>query len=217
MQVFVSLVLGVTLSYAVAWACVRPGLRFIEGDPYRVGFGEFGGTAWRHSGFTVVSLQRYERLPDGSLVDPSSVFDRPSHLTFVDRHPRWAVVPNEERRMATHAAGWPLKCVRGWVSDRQTTNGLTGNWLMPERRYHFIRIGDWQSGRSFPLRPIPFGILINTAVFGGAMFVGLFVVPAFTRRLIRARRGRCPRCGYDLTDSPGACPECGRTGLVGRA
>ena len=28
-------------------------------------------------------------------------------------------------------------------------------------------------------------------------------------RLLRARRGRCPHCGYDLRATPDRCPECG--------
>jgi hypothetical protein len=34
------------------------------------------------------------------------------------------------------------------------------------------------------------------------------------RRRVRASRGHCPRCGYDLRASPGRCPECGTTPAV---
>ena len=51
--------------------------------------------------------------------------------------------------------------------------------------------------------------VVNT-LFYAAIWFGLFFVMGRTRRFIRTRRGRCPRCGYDLRgEFADGCPECG--------
>ena len=64
-----------------------------------------------------------------------------------------------------------------------------------------------------PWRPIWPGFVVNTLLFAAAVWV-LFAVPLGVRRIIRARGGRCPQCGYPAGAS-GVCPECG-TGLGAR-
>lgn len=56
------------------------------------------------------------------------------------------------------------------------------------------------------LSEVRFPIWILTAVFALAPAVAL---QRLRRRLRRATRGQCPRCGYDLRATPGRCPECG--------
>ena len=64
----------------------------------------------------------------------------------------------------------------------------------------------------FPLRPILPGFLINMLFWAIILWL-LIPGPFVLRRLIRRKRGRCPKCGYDLRGAiPGAgggCPECG--------
>ena len=65
-----------------------------------------------------------------------------------------------------------------------------------------------QSG-ALPLIPIWPGFLIDT-LFYAAIWLGLFFGLTSAKRFIRTRRGRCPRCGYDLQGNLSAgCPECG--------
>ena len=74
------------------------------------------------------------------------------------------------------------------------------------------RLGE-HTGRDLPLVVIWPGFIINTLFY--ALILWLLVCGPFAlRRLIRLKRGRCPKCGYDLRGQPpevGAtgCPECG--------
>ena len=60
-----------------------------------------------------------------------------------------------------------------------------------------------------PLRPIWLGFAINT-IFYAALLWLLTLGPFTARRMIRRKRGRCLKCGYDLRGADHeACPECG--------
>jgi hypothetical protein len=68
--------------------------------------------------------------------------------------------------------------------------------------------------RVLPYRLIWRGMLINTVFYALILWL-LIPGPFVLRRLIRLKRGRCPKCGYDLRGAPpevgagGGCPECG--------
>jgi len=63
--------------------------------------------------------------------------------------------------------------------------------------------------RAFPLRPIWPGFTIDT-LFYAAIWFGVCFGFASAKRAIRRKRGRCPRCGYDLRGQLAqGCPECG--------
>ena len=59
------------------------------------------------------------------------------------------------------------------------------------------------------LTPIWTGFAINT-IFYAALLWMLWLSPFVVRRLIRRKRGRCIKCGYDVSHAPhNSCPECG--------
>lgn len=109
------------------------------------------------------------------------------------------------------AFGWPAPClwyqvVAGFDQMTMSTvdDELAGGILLSGRAGS--RAGAF---RALPLRPIWWGLALNT-LLASVVWGGLLFGPVAVRRRIRRRRGRCVRCGYDLRDqvAPG-CPECG--------
>ena len=63
--------------------------------------------------------------------------------------------------------------------------------------------------RALPLAPIWPGFGINTVVYAAILWL-LALAPFTARRMIRRKRGRCIKCGYDLRgDFSAGCSECG--------
>lgn len=80
-------------------------------------------------------------------------------------------------------------------------------WAVPQ-----IAVNEMMATTRWAVTSIPLWPIILAAAPGAWLLY----------RARRARRwqaeGRCAACGYDLRESPGRCPECGReTGVVGRA
>jgi hypothetical protein len=93
--------------------------------------------------------------------------------------------------------GWPLRTL---TCEADTG----GNWVTVTT----VEIGELH----LPFWPIFPGFLVNTLFYGVILWL-LYCTPLVLRRHIRLKRGRCPKCGYDLRGAiPGAaggCPECG--------
>ncbi|MEE9129212.1 MAG: hypothetical protein V3T84_04275 [Phycisphaerales bacterium] len=105
--------------------------------------------------------------------------------------------------------GWPLR-------------SLSGERIVP-----FESARGWQNGQVLkyefrsaavipttplivrPLRPRPFGFLVNSLLYAAAFWL-LVGGPREVRRWLRKRRGLCIKCGYDLRGTEHeVCPECG--------
>jgi hypothetical protein len=114
------------------------------------------------------------------------------------------------------AAGWPCLCVTAmctttWdASKPEVDDGSeyvltlhTGmlvrddslNWAFEPRQL------------VLPFRPLWPGFGLNT-LFYAAILATIFLVPAYIRRTLRRRGGRCPTCAYPIGASP-TCTECG--------
>jgi hypothetical protein len=100
-------------------------------------------------------------------------------------------------------AGWPWRCTWcEWEVSSETELG-TDVWRVrvPGRPY--------KDSLPLPRRIVWTGLVLDTAFYAMALCV-MVVGPGRVRRAFRRRRGRCPRCGYDLKhDLAAGCPECG--------
>ncbi len=62
--------------------------------------------------------------------------------------------------------------------------------------------------RVLPWRPLPPGFAINTLFYAALLWL-LIPGPFALRRLLRVRRGLCPKCAYPMGESV-VCTECGK-------
>jgi hypothetical protein len=125
----------------------------------------------------------------------------PSEATTLRVGPQYATVQGNafilEHVLEEHAAGWPRLCLR----SLEDANGDLHHAIVLSESGHLTM--------SLPLQPVCQGLLVNSLVFASPWLVAFFgFAPA--RRIMRRRRGRCPRCNYDLrSDLDNGCPECG--------
>ncbi len=124
----------------------------------------------------------------------------------------WDFSPSS-RLWAFIEAGWPRTAFYGWwARDIAPANMFQRRGLL--RLQFRLRNAAGQTPRiDLPVLPYWPGLLTNTAIYAGAWWLLAATLRAI-RHARRHRRGRCPRCGYDLSGlQPGAlCPECGSTG-----
>ena len=119
-------------------------------------------------------------------------------------------------------AGWPIRCWQyetwcDWVHP--TGTGDAGYYRFdgqPQPTYwsyglplEFDRFGfEPRCGKRLPVHLIWPGFAVNTVFYALILWL-LIPGPFVLRRIIRRKRGRCPKCGYDLRgDLSGGCPEC---------
>ncbi len=126
--------------------------------------------------------------------------------------------------LATFRAGWPMLGL-AWENWQET---LWPNWP-------FLGVPDWRSDghpaqswwvwgipvelstangygtrmrNHLPIRPSWPGLAINTLFYAAILWL-LVLGPFALHRLIRRRRGLCPKCAYPMDESA-VCTECGR-------
>jgi len=113
-----------------------------------------------------------------------------------------------DHAMLEFASGWPLRAMLS--VQLQSSFGDVGHITVSG-----IPIDPLQGGsiplseRALPLRILPLGFAVNTALAAVLWWLLLLAFPT-TRRFLRHRRCACLRCGYGPLPSPVArCSECG--------
>jgi hypothetical protein len=142
---------------------------------------------------------------------PGETIVSPPTLPLSRMPPRWVALPLDEpgRGTANIAYGWPFRCVMV-AQTRQTAETLRGRTTTMSNRGEYT-IFRSASGRGIVLAYLPIwgGLIANTLLLAAAATL-ILVSLGPARRRLRARRGLCPCCAYDLLGhfAPG-CPECG--------
>jgi hypothetical protein len=117
-----------------------------------------------------------------------------------------------ESRRFWRRAGWPFIALEACSTQTGGMIGVTDyGWDAPEwlERVPQNR-PPWATSPLFPTRPLVMGFVLDSLLFGAALFcvvLGGRVGVASLRR----RRMRCAACGYDRLGLPAdaKCPECG--------
>ncbi len=126
-----------------------------------------------------------------------------SHLSQLLEGEAWTMIHHT-------ANGWPWLCLSRARASNGIRNQRSSHWTL---RIDAIARTSLISGApiplELPLHPIWPGMLFSAGFYGTLWAVPLVGVPLL-RTHRRRRKGRCPRCGYDLKHAfdPG-CPECG--------
>lgn len=211
--------LGAATNVAVAWVRViwntetqTSYLRVPEGRVYR------GGTA---------SAPLWVRItPEGDVPcpNPPSPIPLSSRFSGID-DPRLVAVHLEVTRV-----GWPLESFTStsFLADDYALYSAGGLHLLYLPRwvheFAFHRLGyESLAFITLPLTPLWTGLVVNTIAYAAGWWLLLMVVRRLYRDhlgYLRRRKGRCPRCAYDLrADFASGCPECGwrRGGARGAA
>jgi len=205
------LILGAIVNVAVAWGCAWPesdqlGLRFpslafassiLEATEVEVGhFVKVGWSRTNDSDRFIYKVNIVQETYPGYAQQYYYETNEPRPGINFTRH----LQRNEA--FAVHVqAGWPLWCLEGDVWF--TTYPYNSECIQDP--IGIVKVGD---NHLLPIRIVWRGIAINT-IFYAALLWLLTLGPFTARRMIRRKRGRCIKCGYDLRGTPDLCPECG--------
>jgi hypothetical protein len=152
---------------------------------------------------TPVNLLKMARVPSPTRRNSLSTEFRRSGLPRLLDDTTWMMIHHT-------TDGWPWRC----LSRAKTIDGV-GSYPSVYWTLHIVELDRFSpkyrrpETLALPLHPIWPGLLLNAGFYGAIWAMPLVCLPLLrTRR--RRRKGRCPRCGYDLKHAlePG-CPECG--------
>ena len=220
LSLFLWLLLGAAVNVLVAWLSI-----FVtRDDPW-----------WAHDADAPLpAVLRFGTSADG----PPIIVNY--HATFWHEHafgfaasPRTEQAPGDPLRPSGRrvylCAGVPFRSLLGWVPSTNYFSPAAARfkspvlWVIrpgPPTASGNLRIND---GLFLPLRPLWPGFALNAAFYAliAFLFTRFVATPTIrsVRHHLRARRGHCPQCRYDLRGRPptSPCPECGHATPTNRA
>ncbi len=204
-KLVVFLLLGAVVNVAVAWGCAL----WSAADDWRGSIDRSRSDAlWKEAR----TLRISQDLWTPRTTDASSRWTGPGitetwigsdHLVRRENPPVLINLGNSlSRRVVRRDYGWPARCLH-------RTDTLSIWDLLNRRNASNASMAQQAWWRDQPRAVTWPGFLINTLVYAVVLWF-LWSTPFATRRLIRKRRGRCVRCGYDLRGAEhDVCPECG--------
>lgn len=154
--------------------------------------------AWR------LNMPGYIVVHSGPVDDAvtAEIYDNRGIVHRSDLHPYWSrmryLSPRSDHEIDgiwEEAAGWPLPCLYRAAVNRTDDPLLSDKLPLPD-----------------PWRPLAFGLLADSVLFGAAFWM-IALLPGVALRRRRRRLGLCERCAYDLRGRGAdhdVCPECGR-------
>ena len=222
------LALGLLTTVALAWAAslqssagmVAPDMTARRRSPW---MGEGSGWIrahhaikpdWRQTFAQATDEATYAGIPGGTpgllptVRTPDEILTaRERHLVmpWLDGSRPWpsGVIEN----FTLNEYGWPWRA----LYSRHLLAGSTDVWdhQINLTDVHYFATRPPGDPRGLPVGPVWGGLLSDAALSTLAWAILLFAMPLLRAR-VRWRRGRCPRCGYDLKgDHSSGCPECG--------
>ena len=179
LTIAIFLLAGAVVNVAVAWGCALL-LDLVHSDLLDAYNDQYSEIVWGYRRYQRpgVRIDTYYRLDHESIIGP------------------WAI---------ENGRGWPMIAL--WNEGEVDEHG--------EYKYqgaivtHIpIYTGPMMLGyRTLPLRPFWPSFAVNTIFYAAVLWL-LIPGPFALRRLIRQRRGLCPKCAYPMGESA-VCTECG--------
>ncbi len=214
------LLLGFMSSVLVAWSCSQSAL----GSPIEQPMRDSDRAVWRAQrqiGWPIEPYNRGKFQAFGYTYEVVSGMSRfsteASENTDGDARQSVGVDPADSWLKGIFKewrAGWPLPCAQrhAWLTmgrnvppDHAFSPGYveTGLVMLPTNGW----LGRLPQQR-LPIEPMWTGFAVNTLFYAAILWL-LIAGPFALRRLLRLRRGLCPKCAYPMGDSS-VCTECGR-------
>ncbi len=189
LTILLLLLAGAVVNVGVAWALMRwePGLQITTGVPHARAEQFWPDSSLRPSvNDPIASASRTHGVGRMKFRGTALRRVQPGSATL-----RW-------EGLIVDRAGLPLHAleVRRTRSTSRRHHGVVGRGTRTDDLAGNLVLPIWR------------GIAVNTLAYAGALWL-LFVAPFTLRRLIRARRGLCPACGYPVGESA-VCSECGK-------
>ncbi len=191
LTIAIFLLAGAVVNVAVAWGCAwRPRDAWWSGESVDKDSSPIDITWWNKHVFPLFGTELFHLYETRNLGVVWRIFRGPDSV-------RQAVC-------ALHvSSGWPARSMSGETWDAW----VPGQPQPPEWSNRLAMfVGEWPG--LMPLRPVWPGSAVNT-LFYAALLWPLILGPFALRRLVRQRRGLCPKCAYPMGESA-MCSECGR-------